>query len=155
MKPNLLAIDDDPIILDMYQAMLDVDYNIHLASSGEEGLALLNSNPRIDVILLDIMMPGLDGYQTCQRIRQNALFSHVKIILVSSKVKLDERLLGYQVGADDYITKPFEASELLAKIKVFLRLKTAEEIDRIKTNFITLFNHEARTPLTRDRKSVV
>jgi len=93
-------------------------------------------------------MPGIDGYQTCQRIRENALFSHVKIILVSSKVKLDERLLGYQVGADDYITKPFEASELLAKIKVFLRLKTAEEIDRIKTNFITLFNHEARTPLT-------
>ncbi|HEY7168823.1 MAG TPA: response regulator [Candidatus Binatia bacterium] len=148
MKPNVLAIDDDPIILDMYEAVLDAEHTIHLASSGEEGLALLNSNPRIDLLLLDIVMPGMDGYQTCQRIRQNPLFSHMKVILVSSKVKLEERLRGYQAGADDYVTKPFEASELLAKIKVFLRLKTAEEIDRIKTNFITLFNHEARTPLT-------
>jgi two-component system, sensor histidine kinase and response regulator len=100
------------------------------------------------LILLDIVMPKIDGYETCRRIRQNPLFSNVKVILVSSKMMLEDKLHGYELGADDYITKPFEASELLAKIKVFLRLKNAEEVNRIKTNFINLFNHETRTPLT-------
>jgi signal transduction histidine kinase len=68
--------------------------------------------------------------------------------LVSSKVTLEDRLRGYEAGADDYITKPFEGAELLAKVKVFLRLKDVEEIDRLKTNFITLLTHETRTPLT-------
>jgi DNA-binding response OmpR family regulator len=148
MKPTILAVDDDPIILDMFQAVLDQGHHLHLVSSGQEALDFLNSHPRVDLILLDIMMPGIDGYETCQRIRENPLYSQVKVILVSSKVKLEERLSGYQVGADDYITKPFEASELVAKINVYLRLKNAEEIDRIKNNFIKLMNHETRTPLT-------
>jgi two-component system sensor histidine kinase/response regulator len=148
MRPTILAVDDDPIILDMYQAILAEAYNLCLVSSGEEALDFLNSHPRVDLILLDILMPGMDGYEVCQRVRQTPLFSHVKLILVSSKMMLDDRLRGYRIGADDYITKPFEGSELLAKVKVFLRLKTAEEIDRIKTNFITLLTHEARTPLT-------
>ena len=148
MRPAILAVDDDPIILDIYQAILDESYSLYLISSGQEALDFLNSHPRVDLILLDIVMPEMDGYEICQRVRENPLFSHVKVILVSSKVLLEDRLRGYQVGADDYITKPFEGSELRAKVKVFLRLKTAEEIDRIKTNFITLLTHEARTPLT-------
>jgi len=148
MRSTILAVDDDPIILDMYQVILAEAYNLYLVSSGEEALDFLNSHSRVDLILLDIVMPGTDGYEVCQTVRQNPLFSHVKLILVSSKVMLEDRLRGYQIGADDYITKPFEGSELLAKVKVFLRLKTAEEIDRIKTNFITLLTHEARTPLT-------
>lgn len=148
MKPTILAIDDDPIILDMYEAVLGGEYSLFTALSGAEGLEVLKSHPRVDIILSDIMMPAMDGYETCRRIRQNPALAHAKIILVSSKGKLDDRLSGYQVGADDYITKPFEASELLAKVKVFLRLKNAEEIDQIKNNFINLVNHEARTPLT-------
>jgi two-component system sensor histidine kinase/response regulator len=148
MKPTILAVDDDPIILDMYQAILDEAYSLYLVSSGQEALDFLNSHPRVDLVLLDIMMAGMDGYQVCQKVRENPLFSHVKVFLVSSKVMLEDRLQGYAIGADDYITKPFEGSELLAKVKVFLRLKNAEEIDRIKTNFITLLTHEARTPLT-------
>src|ERR1043166_211503 len=148
MRPTILAIDDDPIILDMYQAVLDQAYQIHLVPSGEEALGFLTSHPRVDLILLDIVMPGMDGYGNCQRIRAQPSFFHIKCILCSSKVKLEERLWGYRVGADDYITKPFEASELQAKIKVYLRLKNAEEIDKIKTNFLNLLNHEARTPLT-------
>jgi two-component system, sensor histidine kinase and response regulator len=148
MKPTILAVDDDPIILDMYEAILSDAYNLYTVSSGEEALDFLNSHPRVDLILLDLMMPGMDGYETCQKIRENPLFSHMKVILVSAKVMLEDRLQGYEIGADDYITKPFQGSELVAKVKVFLRLKNAEEIDRIKTNFITLLNHEARTPLT-------
>lgn len=148
MKATILAVDDDPIILDTYQAILEDGYNLHLISSAEEALDFLNSHPRLDLILLDIVMPTIDGYETCRRIRANPLFSDVKVILVSSKMMLEDRLHGYKIGADDYITKPFEAGELLAKIKVFLRLKTVEEVNKIKTNFISLLNHETRTPLT-------
>lgn len=148
MKPTILAIDDDPIILDMYELVLGEEYNLFTAPSGAAGLDILKAHPRVDIILSDIMMPEMDGYETCRRIRENPASAHVKVILVSSKMKLDDRLSGYQVGANDYITKPFEASELLAKVKVFLRLKNAEEIDQIKNNFINLVNHEARTPLT-------
>lgn len=148
MKATILAVDDDVIILDTYQAILENAYNLHLISSAEEALEFLNHHSRVDLILLDILMPNLDGYETCRRIRENPLFSNIKIILVSSKMMLEDKLHGYKIGADDYITKPFDASELLAKIKVFLRLKTAEEINKIKTNFISLLHHETRTPLT-------
>ena len=148
MKPTILAVDDDAIILDTYQAILDEESSLHLVSSGEAALNFLNSHPRVDLILLDIMMPGIDGYEICQKVRENPSFAHVKVILVSSKMTLEDRLRGYEVGADDYITKPFEGTELLAKVKVFLRLKTAEEINTIKTNLITLLTHESRTPLT-------
>src|SRR5687768_14804403 len=148
MKAIILAVDDDAIILETYQAILDNEYNLHFASSAEEALNFLNAHPRVDLILLDIVMPQIDGYETRRRIRENPLFSNVKIILVSSKMRLEDKLHGYEIGADDYITKPFDASELLAKIKVFLRLKTVEEINKIKTNFISLLHHETRTPLT-------
>ena len=148
MKATLLAIDDDAIIRDTYQAILENHYNLHLASSAEEAMNFLDAHPRVDLILLDIVMPCMDGYETCRRIRDNPRFSNIKVILVSSKMMLEDKLRGYEVGADDYITKPFDASELLAKVKVFLRLKTAEEINTIKTNFISLLHHETRTPLT-------
>jgi len=148
MKATILAIDDDPIILDMYQAVLEGAYNLQLMSSAEEALDFLNSRPRVDLILLDIVMPKIDGYETCRRIRENPLFSDVKVILVSSKGMVEDKLHGYAIGADDYIPKPFDTAELLAKVKVFLRLKNVEEINKIKTNLITLLNHETRTPLT-------
>lgn len=147
MKPTLLAVDDDPIMRDIYQVILDDTYNLHLASSGKEALDFLNSYPRPDVILLDIMMPEMDGYEVCQIIRKNPLFSHLKVILVSAKSMVEERLRGYDAGADDYVTKPFEENELLAKINVFLRLKNIEEIDMIKRDFLGLLSHETRTPL--------
>ena len=148
MKATVLAVDDDAIVLDMYQAILDSAYDLHVTSSAEEALEFLNSRRRVDLILLDIMMPKMDGYEVCRRIRANPLFSDLKVILVSAKMMLDDKLRGYEIGADDYMTKPFDASELLAKVKVFLRLKKVEEINKIKTNFINLLYHETRTPLT-------
>lgn len=147
-KETILAVDDDPIILETYRAVLEDQYRIHLAPSSEEALTLLNAHPRIDLVLLDILMPDPDGYEMCRRIRENPLFADLKIIFVSSKTLIDDRLRAYELGADDYLTKPFEASELLAKIAVFMRLKKAEEINKIKTDFINLLYHETRTPLT-------
>lgn len=147
-KETILAVDDDPIILEMYRTILEDDYRLHLALSSDEALTLLRAHPRTDLILLDIIMPGLDGYEICKRIRENPLFRGIKIIFVSSKMLIADRLRAYDIGADDYLTKPFEAGELIAKIKVFMRLKKSEEINKIKTNFINLLYHETRTPLT-------
>lgn len=92
-------------------------------------------------------MPGIDGYEVCRRIRKNTRYKYTKIILISGKALVAERIKGYEVGADDYVTKPFVAEELEAKIRVFLRLKRTEELDQVKTELLMLFSHETRTPL--------
>lgn len=125
-KQRVLIVDDDlrnqRIAIECFDDT--VDYKV--ASSGEEALATAESFLP-DLILLDIMMPGIDGYEVCKRIRSNPKFELVKVILVSGKAMLDERLKGYEVGADDYMTKPFIPEELTAKARVFLRLVSAEK----------------------------
>jgi signal transduction histidine kinase len=102
---------------------------------------------RPDIVLLDIMMPGFDGYEICRRIRADDRYRSTKVILVSGKASVDERLEGYAAGADDYIVKPFFGDELLAKIRVFGRLSRSEEVDRLRRDILHLFSHETRTPL--------
>ncbi len=144
---RILAVDDDDANNRVLKRIFKRDYVIASATSGEEALELI-PNYRPDLILLDIMMPGMDGYETCRKIRADKRFSLIKIILVSGRAMVDERLKGYEAGADDYIAKPFNNEELKAKVRVFLRLKRAEEIDQIKGDLITLFSHETKTPLS-------
>ncbi|MBF0450312.1 MAG: sigma 54-interacting transcriptional regulator [Candidatus Magnetomorum sp.] len=130
MKPNkILIIDDEPINISLLEDILKEEhYEIQSAASGEEALSLLPTfDP--DLILLDILMSGMDGYEVCQRIRDIEQFRLVKIIMVSAMAMLKERLKGYDVGADDYITKPFKKEELLAKIRVVMRLKETEAVN--------------------------
>jgi signal transduction histidine kinase len=94
------------------------------------------------------MMPGLNGYETTRSMREIPELQYAKIILVSAKAMLTDRLKGYEAGADDYITKPFDHEELAAKVRVFLRLKTAEEVERLQSEFLTILGHQFRTPLT-------
>jgi len=143
---KVLVVDDDPLNLGILEEIIGDQYEMESAESGEAALAIL---PRFcpDMILLDIMMPGIDGYEVCRRIRENARYKYTKIILISGKALAAERIEGYGVGADDYVTKPFVAEELEAKIRVFLRLKRTEELDKVKTELLMLFSHETRTPL--------
>lgn len=145
---TILAVDDDGIVLETYRALLEDDYHLRLATSAKEALDWLDRHPHVDVILLDVLMPTIDGYELCRRIRNDRRLVDTTIIFVSARIRLEERLQGYDLGADDYLTKPFEGSELCAKIKVFMRLKNIEEVDKIKTDFINLLYHETRTPLT-------
>ncbi|MCP4605505.1 MAG: hybrid sensor histidine kinase/response regulator [Proteobacteria bacterium] len=146
-KHRILAVDDNEIGIRTITRIFSSKYSLEAAMSGEEALKLI-PNFRPDLILLDIMMPGMDGYEICRRIRTNERFNFIKIVLVSGKGELEERLKGYEAGADDYVTKPFDNEELLAKVRVFLRLKRAEEVDQIKSDLITLFSHETKTPLS-------
>lgn len=145
---KILAVDDDPINLAVMEELLCGEYDLTTASSGEEALAIA-ANLRPDLVLLDIVLPGIDGYETCRILKQGESLRYTKVMLVSAKGTLSERLKGYEVGADDYVTKPFDHAELSAKIRVFLRMKSMEELDDLKTEFLTLVAHETRTPLTR------
>jgi two-component system, sensor histidine kinase and response regulator len=146
-RPRVLAVDDDPMNRIVMMEHLEEDYDLLVVASGEECMASI-AGFRPDVVLLDIMMPGIDGYGTCRRIKADPALRHTKVILVSAKAHLEERLDGYDAGADDYVTKPFSGDELRAKLDVYLQLRSIEELDDLKGQFLGLLAHETRTPLT-------
>ena len=123
---KILAVDDDTRNLEIIKEIVEDQYHLRTATSGEEALELLHQEIP-DIILLDIMMTGIDGYEVCRRVKAMNGIVAPKIILVSGKALVEERLRGYEVGADDYLTKPFNDDEFLAKIKVFLKLISTEK----------------------------
>ena len=145
-KTKVLIVDDDSRNLRILEEILSDDFEVEEAVNGSEALEKA-SQFMPDIILLDIMMPDIDGLEVCKRIRENKNLSFIKIILVSGKARQDEKMEGYEAGADDYITKPFDDDELLVKVKVFAKLKFSEEINQLKTNFLDLMSHETGTPL--------
>jgi len=148
-KTKILVVDDDSMNLFVFQDIFisENQFICKYVESGEKALDILPEF-RPDIILLDIMMPGITGYDVCQKIRQDPTYQFVKIIMVSGKGMLNERLEGYEKGADDYIVKPFDKDELLAKINVFKRLKRVEEIENNQSNLLALLSHETKTPMS-------
>jgi len=148
-KTKILIVDDDTMNLFVFQDIFisEDQYICKYVESGEEALDTLPIF-RPDIILLDIMMPGISGYDVCQKIRQEPKYQFIKIIMVSGKGMLDERLKGYDYGADDFLVKPFDQDELLAKINVFKRLKRVEEIESNQSNLLALLSHETKTPMS-------
>lgn len=125
-KRRVLIVDDDPMNLDFLRDVLEDSYELNYAADGHVALQLAESFLP-EIILTDIMMPNVDGYELCRRIRQNSLYDMTKILLVSGQSSIDERLKGYNVGADDYLARPFDVEELQAKLRVYLRLIKMEE----------------------------
>ena len=112
---NLLIADDEKEIIRLLKVYLDTnEYNVLEANDGTEALAVLNSGP-VDIAVVDIMMPGIDGYQLIKKIRERK-DKYIPVIVISAKVGLSDRIYGMDIGADDYLTKPFEPLEVLAKI---------------------------------------
>ncbi|MBU2646306.1 response regulator [bacterium] len=119
---KVLIVDDDAMNIDILKDDLEEKYSVDSAESGEEALELI---PEFlpDVILLDIMMSGIDGYEVCRRIRANPDYDDMKIILISGRAMDNERQKGFEVGADDYITKPFDVDNVEMKIQYLKKLK--------------------------------
>jgi len=146
-KKTILAVDDLPANLQAIKELIAGRYTLLMASSGGEALQIA-ARRRPDLVLLDVRMPGISGYDVCRQLKQMEELQHTKVLLVSALVNREERLAGYAAGADDYIVKPFDEEELLAKINVYLRLKSVEEVDHMKARVIEVLQHGARTPLT-------
>ncbi len=148
MAIKVLIVDDEPINVKLIEEILkyEEDFQYRTAANGHDALATFDTY-QPDIVILDIMMPGMNGYEVCKRIKTHKSHKFAKVLMLSGKAMIEERLEGYAAGADDYITKPFVDDELLAKMKVFSRLKKTEEVEALKTAILQLFSHETKTPL--------
>ncbi len=157
-KIRVLAVDDLPDNLKVLGSILIKNgYETSLATNGKQAIELAKKfSP--DVILLDIMMPEMDGYQTCTLLKQDATLKHIPVIFLTAKTEMDATLKGFEVGALDYLTKPFNSIELLSRVNVHASLKIArdlllaqkaelERLDNIKTKLFTIIGHDLKSPL--------
>ena len=127
MRKKVLVIEDNPYTSDMIRKYLSRnDYEVLTTSDGREGLRLAREeNP--DLILLDLMLPGMDGTKVCRTLREE---SSVPIIMLTARVEEEDRVTGLELGADDYITKPFSLKELIARMRAVLRRLNPDAIER-------------------------
>jgi two-component system, OmpR family, alkaline phosphatase synthesis response regulator PhoP len=125
MIPRLLLIDDDQTLLQLLsQYLRESGFEVHEAPNGKEGLRLAYAE-RPDLILLDVMLPGMDGWEVCARLRE---MTDVPVIMLTAKATEADKLRGFRMGVDDYVTKPFSFAELVARIQAVLsRLHVTDE----------------------------
>ena len=125
---KILVVDDDLNICELLRLYLEKeDYTVVIANDGASAVSTFNAeNPAL--VLLDIMLPKLDGWQVCREIRK---FSEVPIIMLTAKGEVFDRVLGLELGADDYVVKPFDAKEVVARIKAVLRRSASSMADEV------------------------
>lgn len=158
-KETILIVDDNLQGINIIGEILKPYYRRQVARSGEKALAIAASEPQPDLILLDIVMPGLDGYEVCRRLKADEKTRDIPIIFITAKDKIEDEAKGLDMGAVDYITKPVKPPILLARVKTHLELKRARE-DLEKQNEILKENvrlredvdritrHDLKTPLS-------
>lgn len=143
VKATVLVVDDMPENIDVLVGTLKQDYNVKAAINGEMVLKIVRASPP-DIILLDIMMPGIDGYEVCRRLKADHTTRHIPIIFITAKIGLDDELKGLELGAVDYITKPISPPIVKARVKTHLALYDQnKELDR-KVRIQTKQLHETR-----------
>ena len=120
MAKRVLVVDDEPNIVMSLRVLMEREgFEVEVAPTGEAALKALGRGPA-DLVLLDVMMPALDGFEVCQRIRSNPAWADTRIIMLTAKGREVERDKGLALGADEYVTKPFSTRELVARVKQML-----------------------------------
>lgn len=128
-KPVILVVDDNPLNIKLLELNLAPHgYAVIQAQSGEEALEILAGNNLIDLILLDVVMPGLDGFEVIRRVRQDPIYKLLPIILVTSLSTREDRINGIEAGCDDFLSKPVNRTELLTRVKSLLKVKAYNDL---------------------------
>ena len=135
-KPTILVVDDTPDNLSLMSGLLKDSYRVKVANNGERGLKIAGSDDPPDLILLDIMMPGIDGYEVCRQLKANATTADIPIIFLTAKAEIEDERMGLELGAVDYITKPISPPIVLARVKTQLTLKAAADFLRDKNAYL-------------------
>ncbi|SEG13588.1 two-component system response regulator [Thauera chlorobenzoica] len=133
---TLMVVDDTPLNLTLMSTLLGSRYRVIVANSGERALRLLEEGQHPDLILLDIMMPGMDGYEVLRRLRATPATRDLPVIFLSAKSEEEDEALGLQLGAADYITKPISAPIVLARVRTQLLLKASADFLRDKAAYL-------------------
>ncbi|HVO02881.1 MAG TPA: two-component system response regulator [Candidatus Cybelea sp.] len=134
--PTILVVDDQPSNLSLITGLLKGHYRVKVSRSGEKALDIANSDLPPDLVLLDIMMPGMDGYEVCRRLKAERRTRHVPVVFLTAKSKSEDEQLGLEVGAVDYITKPISPPILLARVKNHLQLKVSADFLKDKNAYL-------------------
>jgi two-component system, sensor histidine kinase and response regulator len=150
-KPSVLIIDDEPDNFDVIETLLnDQDYELHYAASGQDALTSLDTfDP--DLILLDVMMPGIDGIEVCQQIKANSKWQGIPIVMVTALNSKSDLADCLNAGADDFISKPVNAIELRARVHSMLRIKhhydDLQTLLKLREDMVNMIVHDLRNPL--------
>ena len=150
-KPHILIIDDEARMVDFIKLGLDYEgFEVEAAFDGKTGLKMALDHPP-DLIILDLMLPGMDGFEVCQRLRQT---QDVPVIMLTARDELNDRVHGLDLGADDYLTKPFEFKELAARIRAVLRRKSTSQPGTTQSDskVLTLYDLRLDTGLREVRR---
>jgi PleD family two-component response regulator len=121
-KPKILIVDDEPFNVELLEGYLSKDFDILKAYNGTEALLIVGTNPP-DLIILDIMMPGMNGYEVCGRIKGDEKTTSLPIIIVTALNEREARIKAIEAGADDFLNKPIDIIELTARVKSLLKTK--------------------------------
>jgi DNA-binding response OmpR family regulator len=136
----ILVIDDDDLVSRTLQRALKMyDYQVMTANSGIEGLQLARRH-RPDLFILDIMMPGVDGYQVCRQIRGDPLLQDAPVLFLTAKAKDEDKIEGFRAGGDDYLVKPFNMQELELRVKAILRRAGPDKAEEQAVNEVVVGN---------------
>lgn len=145
---KVLVVDDEPVNRRVLENHLTLaGYQITETTNGKEALKLLDNGNAFDLILLDVMMPGMSGYEVCENIRKKFLPSELPVVLLTAKNRVSDLVIGFNVGANDYLTKPFSKNELLSRIKTHLNLNGIHKASSkfVPTEFIRSIGRESIT----------
>jgi two-component system alkaline phosphatase synthesis response regulator PhoP len=119
-QKKILVVDDEPDLVETVRYSLEMEgYQVLVAYNGEEGLNQARKDSP-DLIILDLMLPKLDGYKVCRLLKFDERYKHIPILMLTAKTQEKDKLLGKETGADDYMTKPFDIDKLLEKVKSYL-----------------------------------